>query len=80
MRCALRVYPLVVALSLGLVACGREVAENETPAAPPAAAVSADDHTEFLQATYDKSEHMVPMRDGTELYTIVYSPKDQTRE
>ena len=28
---------------------------------------------------YDKAEHMVPMRDGVELFTIVYTPKDTSQ-
>ena len=32
-------------------------------------------HLDWLRANYDKSEHMVPMRDGVELYTIVYTPR-----
>ncbi len=35
-------------------------------------------HLEWLRANYDKSEHMVPMRDGTELYSIVYTPRFAT--
>jgi putative CocE/NonD family hydrolase len=27
---------------------------------------------------YTKSEHMIPMRDGVKLFTIVYAPKDQS--
>ena len=34
----------------------------------------------FMVAHYDKSEHFVPMRDGVELYTIVYNPKDSAIE
>lgn len=29
-----------------------------------------------LKAHYVKSEHMIPMRDGVKLFTIVYSPRD----
>jgi putative CocE/NonD family hydrolase len=29
-----------------------------------------------LRATYTKAEHLVPMRDGVKLFTIVYTPKD----
>ena len=32
-------------------------------------------HVAWLEANYDKSEHMVAMRDGVELFTIVYSPR-----
>lgn len=29
---------------------------------------------------YTKSEHMIPMRDGVKLFTIVYAPKDQSQK
>ena len=29
-----------------------------------------------IRAAYTKAEHMVPMRDGVKLFTIVYTPKD----
>ena len=32
-----------------------------------------------IRAAYTKSEHLVPMRDGMKLFTIVYSPKDQSQ-
>lgn len=32
-----------------------------------------------LKAHYVKSEHMVPMRDGVKLFTIVYTPRDTAR-
>lgn len=32
----------------------------------------------FVKENYDKSECQVEMRDGIKLYTIVYSPKDQS--
>ena len=31
-----------------------------------------------ISATYDKSEYRIPMRDGVNLFTIVYSPKDKS--
>jgi putative CocE/NonD family hydrolase len=41
--------------------------------------VSKADANEFdINAHYNKSEYMVPMRDGKMLFTAVYSPKDQT--
>jgi predicted acyl esterase len=33
-----------------------------------------------LKANYAKREYMVPMRDGVKLYTIVYTPRDTTRD
>jgi len=32
------------------------------------------------KAYYTKSEHMIPMRDGVRLFTIVYSPRDQSQK
>ena len=32
-----------------------------------------------IRANYTKAEHLVPMRDGVKLFTIVYAPKDQAR-
>ncbi len=31
----------------------------------------------YIRQNYVKTEHQVPMRDGTKLFTIVYSPKDK---
>ncbi len=55
---------------------------------PTSALWSADDdtrtpqqsHEDYLRESYVKTEHMVPMRDGVRLYTIVYAPKDDTEE
>ncbi len=33
-----------------------------------------------VRAHYTKSEHMVTMRDGVKLFTVVYQPKDTSRE
>jgi putative CocE/NonD family hydrolase len=32
-----------------------------------------------VRAAYAKTEHMIPMRDGVKLFTIVYAPKDQSQ-
>ncbi len=37
-----------------------------------------DVHMAWLEDNYDKSAHMVPMRDGAELFTIVYTPRFAT--
>ncbi len=47
--------------------------------APILAATSAgadDDLAAFVRANYTKTEHLVPMRDGVRLYTVVYTPND----
>ena len=33
-----------------------------------------------LRASYIKSEHMIPMRDGVKLFTSVYAPRDTSRK
>jgi len=43
-------------------------------------AISAQElHSQFVRAHYDKLEVMVPMRDGVQLFTIVYTPKDRSK-
>ena len=37
-------------------------------------------HEDYLRENYLKTEHMVPMRDGVRLFTIVYAPRDDTQE
>ncbi len=50
------------------------VAVVPTLAATPAGA--DDDLAAFVRANYTKTEHLVPMRDGVRLYTVVYTPND----
>lgn len=52
---------------------------------PPAPAPSAPSYpytptqdSAYVRENYTKSEFMVPMRDGTKLFTQVYAPKDQS--
>ncbi len=52
------------------------VAETRTPAPPPSPAEAL---AALVRANYDKQELRVPMRDGTTLYTAVYTPKDRSR-
>lgn len=39
-----------------------------------------DSRRNFIVANYNKTEVKIPMRDGTELHTVVFSPKDQSRQ
>lgn len=41
---------------------------------PAAAAAAPESHSEWLRQNYKKTEHMVAMRDGIQLYTQVYTP------
>ncbi|MCW5920700.1 MAG: CocE/NonD family hydrolase [Saprospiraceae bacterium] len=47
-------------------------------AALPAQDAAAD--SAFIRDHYTKREVMIPMRDGTQLFTSIYSPKDQSRD
>jgi hypothetical protein len=53
----------VVGAALGVVAIGVEAARVQTPPGSD------------IPARYTKAEHMIPMRDGVKLATIVYTPK-----
>jgi putative CocE/NonD family hydrolase len=35
---------------------------------------------DYVEKNYDKTVYQIPMRDGINLYTIVYSPKDQSKK
>ncbi|WP_420439742.1 CocE/NonD family hydrolase [Candidatus Palauibacter sp.] len=76
-----------------LVACGPRGDAADAPPQTPARAAAARTeaaqaeaeavaaaHHDFLLENYEKSEHVVAMRDGIELYTLVYEPRDRSRE
>ncbi|MEM1271153.1 MAG: X-Pro dipeptidyl-peptidase, partial [Bacteroidota bacterium] len=42
-------------------------------------AIDANAQADWVRQHYTKSEHMVPMRDGTQLFTSIYVPKDDSR-
>ena len=68
-----RVIPVGVILA-SLMGCA------DAPGADPGGeGRAAQGHSDWLQDNYQKSEYMVPMRDGTRLYTIVYSPRDESQ-
>lgn len=51
-------------------------AETITPAPPP---TPAEELAAYVAANYTKRELRAPMRDGVELFTAVYTPKDTSR-
>jgi hypothetical protein len=59
---------------LGVLGCPQPESEPE-PAAGPVLAAPANP----MQANYTKTEVRIPMRDGIELFTIIYAPKDTSR-
>ena len=34
----------------------------------------------YIKQNYTRQDYQIPMRDGVKLYTIVYSPKDQSQK
>lgn len=34
----------------------------------------------YMRQHYDKAEYLIPMRDGIKLFTVVYTPKDQSKK
>jgi putative CocE/NonD family hydrolase len=34
----------------------------------------------YMRENFDKTEHLIKMRDGIQLFTVVYEPKDQTKK
>ena len=72
---------LFVALS-AVALTGASVAGAAAGAAPKAAQVQADIPDKFTipneDADYDKRVEMIPMRDGTKLYTVIVVPKGAT--
>lgn len=58
---------------MALLACGLPFMWMES-------SFAQGDRGAYIDANYTKSEHRIPMRDGTELFTAIYSPKDKSRE
>ena len=72
-----RALPLsLLAFALGCGAQAGGGAGDMLSRTEEAAHGGSEAHLEWIRGNYDKSEHMIPMRDGVELYTIVYTPKD----
>jgi putative CocE/NonD family hydrolase len=60
-------------------AAAMTAATASTGASAPALGAAQELHSQFVRANYDKREVMVPMRDGVELFTAIYTPKDRSR-
>lgn len=74
---------LVSAISIGLAGCTSQATRPATPAIAPASqqspanpAGAAKARADHIRTRYDKREYDIPMRDGTKLHTVVYTPKD----
>ncbi len=44
------------------------------------AAITVNEDSLYLVQHYNKAEYQIPMRDGVKLFTIVYTPKDETKK
>ncbi len=42
----------------------------------PGHSLLADERSDYIRAHYTKQEHLIPMRDGTKLFTSIYLPND----
>jgi putative CocE/NonD family hydrolase len=62
--------------TLGLLACLITLSAASLRPSPRAQNAPAFD----VKANYTKSEHMVPMRDGVKLFTVVYAPKNTSQK
>ncbi|RPI20722.1 MAG: X-Pro dipeptidyl-peptidase, partial [Acidobacteria bacterium] len=40
---------------------------------------SPAERQQYYRSNYTKYEHMIPMRDGVRLFTVVYAPKDASQ-
>ena len=67
-RCRLLTLAVLITGYSSPLAASAQVPEKPTQA-----------HAEWVRASYTKSEHMVPMRDGVPLFTIIYAPRDTSR-
>jgi len=67
-------------LSLVAVGCvgGVAVGQAPTPVPPPTSMTDAE-LKDYIKQNYTKTEYRIPMRDGTKLFTSVYSPKDDAK-
>ena len=54
-------------------------ADSAIGAARASGSTGSANPTDYLRAHYDKREYRIPMRDGVELFTAVYTPKDDSR-
>ncbi|SRR5579883_287098 len=69
----------IVALVLAGMAAGRQVSGQDPAGRTPPAGTVVPPGAAAVRAAYDKHEYRIPMRDGVELFTVVYSPRDTSR-
>ncbi|MBL4683119.1 MAG: CocE/NonD family hydrolase [Nannocystaceae bacterium] len=85
-------WPLVTSLGIAALSCRTpETPASIPPAAPASASLETDDDVgddsegaseevselaAYIAANYTKTESRIPMRDGTELFTAIFSPKN----
>jgi putative CocE/NonD family hydrolase len=63
-------------LAVAGLAAASLLAQTQTQPQPPSPEML---RREYMLASYTKYEHMIPMRDGVRLFTVVYVPKDESK-
>jgi putative CocE/NonD family hydrolase len=64
-----KIYVLCLLIMALSIAAGRSVSTSR-----------AQQQTSDIRSHYTKSEHMIPMRDGIKLFTVIYAPKDSSQK
>jgi uncharacterized protein len=77
MRFVTRTHPLATLLVSFLLGMTQGCAPPSVPESE-AGDQTAAEHARWVAENYDKADYMVPMRDGTRLFTIVYTPRDRS--
>lgn len=67
-------------LSMMLLACFASVGVATIGVNEVVAAEKTNKRADYIRANYTKFEYQIPMRDGTKLFTAVYSPKDKSTD
>ncbi len=65
--------PLIAAIALFSCETEKKPEQTYTP-------VRTESDSLFIVSNYDKQEVYIPMRDGTQLFTAIYTPKDKSQE
>lgn len=80
-RLSLSLFALVLATVPWLSACANATATDTVNASadrPTTSATSATQSAGHVETHYQKHEYRIPMRDGIELHTAVYTPRDNS--
>lgn len=71
-----RVLRILLPAAAAAALCAGACAPTRSLDAPSNRALLREDPERYIERHYEKSEHMIPMRDGVRLHTVVYTPRD----